>query len=376
MPGFFNPETSVASLDSLQVSPSQGGPALTPAQKRFNTLLRQIERTRQTLTAWRDGIPAYRQAHAEVLEPLSNQLLDGDRHWAFALDEAFEQHKLTPTQRTTLRELLCEISGHLLEARGEDTELEALFNKHAEVDFQTEKRARLQEMKESAEWMTGLDLGDDDDLESPKDLFQRVKEGMQAQDADRDEPAETPTPRKKTAAQLRREAEAQQATQSVREVFRKLASALHPDRETDAEQRAAKTALMQRVNQAYDAKDLLALLELQLEIEQIDARHIAQASDQRVKHYNKVLAEQLDDLKSELEYVEADFCIEFGLRLVGTMDPKKLGQLVEQGRRVWLARLSEQQRDLRMLNDAAATKRWLNQQRHRRRWSSLGDGAF
>ncbi len=48
----------------------------------------------------------------------------------------------------------------------------------------------------------------------------------------------------------RREAEAQQATQSVREVYRKLASALHPDRETDERQREAKTALMQRVNQA------------------------------------------------------------------------------------------------------------------------------
>jgi curved DNA-binding protein CbpA len=42
----------------------------------------------------------------------------------------------------------------------------------------------------------------------------------------------------------------------VREVFRKLASELHPDRETDPAEHARKTELMQRVNQAYKAGDL------------------------------------------------------------------------------------------------------------------------
>ncbi|WP_341888453.1 hypothetical protein [Variovorax sp. YR752] len=46
----------------------------------------------------------------------------------------------------------------------------------------------------------------------------------------------------------------------MRDIFRKLASALHPDRETDAQQRKVKTALMQKANQAYAANDLLALL--------------------------------------------------------------------------------------------------------------------
>ena len=58
---------------------------------------------------------------------------------------------------------------------------------------------------------------------------------------------------------------------AVREIFRKLASALHPDRETDPGERARKTALMQRANVAYAANDLLGLLELQFEVDQIDA---------------------------------------------------------------------------------------------------------
>jgi hypothetical protein len=42
-----------------------------------------------------------------------------------------------------------------------------------------------------------------------------------------------------------------------------LASALHPDRQTDAQQREVKTGLMQQANQAYARSDLLALLALQ-----------------------------------------------------------------------------------------------------------------
>ncbi len=43
---------------------------------------------------------------------------------------------------------------------------------------------------------------------------------------------------------------ARQASLSVREIFRKLASALHPDREADAAERERKTVLMKRVSQA------------------------------------------------------------------------------------------------------------------------------
>jgi hypothetical protein len=67
------------------------------------------------------------------------------------------------------------------------------------------------------------------------------------------------------------------------------------------------------LNQAYAANDLLTLLELQLQIEQIDAGHIAAANAQRLKHYNQVLKEQLDELRAEIEHVEMGFRLENGL---------------------------------------------------------------
>lgn len=361
----------MSSLDALQVISEPSKP-LTPAQKKFNTLLRQIEQARRTLATWNESIAAYRQAHAELLKPLQTELQAGHRRWAFALDAALTQKGWTRAEADMLRELVCEATGELLEGTGEDAELEALFAKHAEVDFATEQRERMLMMKEMAEAMTGLDLGDDEGIESDTDLFQRLQQGFQAQESEQAAAQEAKSSRRrKTAAHQRREAEAQQATQSVREIYRKLASELHPDREPDPQQRAAKTALMQRVNQAHEANDLLTLLEVQLQIEQIDADHIASASDQRVKHYNKVLAEQLDGIKIEVNQIEMTFRMEFGLEPGWGLDPRKLGQLLEQTRREWLAELARQQRELRMLDDLAATKRWLKRQRQERKQDEL-----
>jgi hypothetical protein len=367
-------------IDALQITPVEASPALTPQQKRFNSLIRQIEQARRTLAAWQDSIPVYGQAYTQVLLPLQTAFMAARREWAFALDAQLAQRRWTKTERETLRTLLCEAAGELLDARDDEAQLKALFDKHAEVDFDTEQQEMALAMKDLAQAVTGLDLGDDEGIRTEADLFERMQQGMRAQaqaeeDAAAEREAAVPR-RRKTAAQQRKEAEAQQASQSLREIFRKLASLLHPDRETDPQEREAKNALMQKVNQAYAANDLLTLLELQLQVEQIDAGHIAKASTERLKHYNKVLSEQLQELKHELAHVEARFRFDFHLEPGWGLDPRKLGQLLEGNARQLRAELQRQQRDLRMLDDVATTKRWLKRQQRLLRQADFGIGLF
>ena len=111
---------------------------------------------------------------------------------------------------------------------------------------------------------------------------------------------QSPRGRQAEAACPRRDDAAQRASHSVREVFRKLASRLHPDRETDAGERTRKTLLMQQANQAYQADDLLTLLTLQLQTEQIDGQYLAGLPDARLNPYNQVLREQLRVLQQEV----------------------------------------------------------------------------
>jgi hypothetical protein len=350
--------------DALRIVAADADRVLTRDQKRFNSLIRQIEQARTTLLAWQDNIAQYGQAHVQLLVPMQTQLRATRRQWVFVLQALIGQRGWTRAERETMNELVCEVAGELLAADDDDTELRALFAKHAETDFDTERLQALHALKGLTESMTGLDLGDEAGIASEEDLLRRLHQGMQQQAAATDARRDTKASgRNKTAAQRRREHEAQQATRSVREIFRKLASALHPDREADLRQREVKTALMQEVNQAYARNDLLALLELQLRIEQVDVGHMAQADAQRVKHYNKVLAEQLDEIKAEIERVEMGFRVDFGLEPRWGLNPQKLGLLLQQQTHRLHAEQALAQREISMFEDAAATKRWLKVQR-------------
>jgi hypothetical protein len=169
-------------------------------------------------------------------------------------------------------------------------------------------------MKEAVEVMFGVDLGDinTNDLNSPEEIFARVQAEIEREQQRRIDEQAQHASRRKTAKQTEKQrateeklkAESDETNLSLREVYRKLVSALHPDREPDASEAKRKTDLMQRVNQAYEKKDLLKLLELQLAIEQIDARSIANLSEDRLKHFNKILREQLSELAQEILAVQ------------------------------------------------------------------------
>lgn len=353
-------------IDALRILPAAAAadPVLTRDQKRFNTLLRQIDQARTTLKAWQDNIAQYGQAHVDVLLPLQDQARVVRRQWIVALDALLSQRGWTRAERDTASELLCEAAGELLVGDDSDAELQALFAKHAEVDFDTDRRQAMQALKNMTESITGFDLGDEASIDSSSDLLKRLHEQMQQQVAADQARSDTKaSQRRKTAAQQRREDEAKGATQSVREVFRKLASALHPDREPDAAQRQAKTALMQQANQAYANNDLLTLLELQLRIEQVDAGHLAQADAQRIKHYNKVLTEQLGEIKNELARVEMGFRMDFGLEPGWGLNPQKLGLLLQQRQRELQAVQAQLQHEITLFANPAAAKRWLKAQR-------------
>lgn len=344
--------------------------ALSPAQKRFNALLKRIESARARVAAWQQNLPLSLNAHAEVVVPLAEKLTSHQHDWAFLLGRQLDRPKgWTKAERETLTELLCDIAGMLLdEQETPDPELKALYDRYADVDFDTEREHDLHAMKEMAAALTGMDLGDEA-VSSREELMQRMEAAARQAAADQADNAASAAPsrRRGGAAQARREAraeaEAQAVTQSLREIYRKLASALHPDRETDPLQREAKNALMQRANQAYAANDLLTLLELQLQTEQIDADHMGRASATQLKHYNRVLAEQLEELQAEEVRLEMEFRYQVGADPGVGLNPSRLGRVVDENAAALRAELAQLQRWVRALDSPATAKPSLKQMR-------------
>jgi hypothetical protein len=347
-----------------------------PEHKRFYSLIRQIEKSRQDLSDWRDQIHQFSQVYVKTLRPLQESVAAAVTEWTIALDAALGKGGWTRTEQALLGDLILEEASALLAARPDIEAVKQLFDKYSQVTFDSEKKQELAVLKVFAQAFGNVDLGDTSTIHSEAELEERIFERMAAdQEARQTQRSEHERRRPKTAAQLRREQEAERVTQSVREIFRKLASALHPDREPDPELHARKTSLMQKVNQAYEANDLLTLLEVQLQIEQVSPNQLHNAGSERLKHYNKVLSQQLGGLQAEIYMLREEFQREYRLR-APTSSPRRLGALARKQAQLLRAELAEQQQELLMLSDKAATKRWLKQLQQEQRAADRHDRFF
>ena len=308
MAGRCNGSPDPLSKHAVRIASTQGDASLSKGQKTFNRLTLKIEEQRKLLQTWQDTLPRFQARQAAEYDPLVAIYNQHRKELAHLFDQAHGATGLTKTERAKLSDIIASIVNELL-SDGETPELIALYDKHNEVSFAEEEQMNAEADKAMMQHMFGIELEDGTELNTPADVFELVRKKLLAQqEAEPSAPARPRKPSAKTLArEAREQAEAQGARQSIREVFRKLASGLHPDRETDPEERARKTTLMQRVNAAYEKNDLLGLLQLQLEAEQIAHADIAALSETRLKHYNKVLTEQARELEDELAYFEALF---------------------------------------------------------------------
>lgn len=356
---------------------------LSKEQKAFNALIKQIEKRRTRLAAWEAAIPPYQRKYSSELVPLVEDSVDLRVKMVRCLDRASEQKGLTGAERRKIASVITELVGELVAAR-DDAELKAIYNRHSRSDYHSEEAANIKGMKSMLEDVLGFELGDDLDIGSPEDILERaqaqIHERQTRYDADRQVREERLAKRNKSAKQLAREAQQQadeqQLRQSIREVYRKLASALHPDRETDPQERERKTALMQRVNQAYNKNNLLQLLELQLELEHIDQTAIDTIGEDRLKHYNKILKDQLVELEQEILRVEGGFRAQFGISPFVDLSPstimRDLAVEIVGVQRI----IRDMKNDLLAFEEVKTFKAWLKALRHHPRIDDINDLPF
>lgn len=354
---------------------------LSKEQKAFNNLVAKLDKARKKLAGWRETLEVFHRRCVGELEPREARQAELQAGLARALHAAHGQKGVTAAERRKLSLLIVELAASVLEAR-DDAEMKALYNQHGETDYDAEEEAADADLKAMLEGIFGVELGDDVDMRSPEAVAAHMEAQVRAQaEAAGEDVDDTPfsePPRRPSARQQAREArlaaDEKAMSQTVREVYRKLASALHPDREPDPAERQRKTALMQRVNEAYQANNLLRLLELQIEIEQIDSAHLAGLAPERLKRYTQILRTQLQDLEMEI------FSIEHGLRqqlnLRGRITPKALLQHVDADVAALDGEIRRLDGELAISADLKALKAWLKGIRPARREEAWGGFPF
>lgn len=321
---------------ALQIDRSRKDQALTPTQRRFNKLLGQIQSTTERIAKVRELTDRHRPRHHAILDEIAKRhqaqlramVLGLEAHVQVPLRGQARGKGLTPLQKVTAIQILVQLAQVLV--RTGHADMVALHDRYSEQSMADKEREALNDLKSMMDDVVGGPFngpfngpfGDDDDDEvwNPADPITR-EEAAQGSSAFGDFEALMQSVRQRLqerAEALQREADAKQAAKkskkskpskaeeaqadaqsTLRALFRQLASALHPDRETDPQERERKTALMSEVNAAYQKRDLMALMQLQLRVQLVNPQDIAKMADKKVAAFNLLLKEQLATLEDD-----------------------------------------------------------------------------
>jgi hypothetical protein len=292
-------------------------PTLTPAQRKFQKFSTEIERARTQLRELQELLPRLQARAESELFPLYERLTAARVARVIAIDAAIAAGvKLGRRQREDLVEWLVEECDDLIcDAAEPDANLVEVYDRHSDhrwQDMDAERAAfdraitgELARAQFGDDIVEGIDTDDADEL--MRAVFERLEQrtGGDAERARANAGArsERKPGKRERERQARIEREAKEGSQGLREIYRKLASALHPDREADPARRAERTALMQRVNIAYEAGDLLGLLTLQHEVEGLSGIDASRLPEERLDVFIRVLGEQLQTLRREITVI-------------------------------------------------------------------------
>ena len=341
---------------------------LSPAQKRFNKLLDSIDTFKAQIAEAQRLVDTYRVLYSDTLTPLQAQNNAAMRRMALLLDERLERKGLSPAQKKSMIEILCGLC-ELLAVSG-DEEMTALHDKYSPQSLREIKEAESARIRNMMKNALGdrLDVDLEDESLDPMARLEALLSAAKAHQADEEAQAQRhhaakASKKPPTAAQRKAGQQQEDAKLVLRQVYRQLASALHPDREKDPAEHQRKTALMSQANAAYAQQDLVTLLHIQQRIEQLEPGAISDMPEARIAAMTTLLKQQAAELEDELfgrqEQLRQAFNLDFFEKPTDASLQRNLALEAEE-----LEEMRRQmEEDLQMVQDDAGLKRWLKIQK-------------
>ena len=370
------PQDAAVSLSALMVQPGDQAP-LTPAQQRFNALLARIEQLSgqiERLQAWSDR---HRYAHIQALRE-SVQLAQAHRKSLLLfVHERLQTADFTERQQRMARGLVRGLIDQL--AASADPQVQALADLYVS-DEDTQEAAQeqaeaAQRLRERIEEALGQPIEKAGQYQTPEEMMQAgMRQWQRQQEADEQRKAAKRAAKKahkraqkKSAAAEKgevppavlREADAKSA---IRTVFRQLASALHPDREPDEQERLRKTALMSEVNAAYEKNELSTLLRLQMQVTQVNPQNATRMADAQLIAMASLLKEQVAALEDDLDALQSRLSRELCVPVRADVDEAAMTQALQRIQADQRHNADSLAADLRRIQNDAELKRWLKEQ--------------
>lgn len=366
-------EATQAPLQALRVTAAHTGRKLSPAQQSFNKLLSRIHNVTVMLQELDVRVNKFQAPHQQAMAALQKQADLQLKAMLLLLHGHLQTRHVTKAQRRDLSQL---VAGLLLQAEHlQDPELLALMDQYYSQEEQAQWAADDEEDIQALRNLVRATFAADEQPDLPDDpdalmslLMQRTALNA-ARDGAPQEAQDQPT-RRSRRKNTRQQQAAEQAEQeqldakaTMRTLYRQLASALHPDRESDPQERARKTELMSQANAAYERQDLATLLKLQLQTTALDAEAISRMADEKIRAMSTLLKQQLATLEAELRQSEHRASHSLGILVSAKYDDQVIKRQLQMQQEDLEHSLKLMQADLDRLSDPTEIKDWLKKQR-------------
>lgn len=334
------------------------------ASRAWQQQLTRLERLQQQIGALQALAHQERECRARELHPLRQRRRELAAALAQGLAGRLQDKALSEHQRQVARERVCALAAWL--AGEGDAGMRELHDRLSPRSWQERRRDAAQDLRLELEARLGevLDLGDGP--LSPELVWrvgeQKLRDLQEVRREQRHKRAQARQARRgRPEAQQPMLAQAAEADQTLRRIYRQLVSAWHPDREPQAHERRRKTALMGQVNTAYERQDLLTLLRLQGQLVREEVGDGARAqADARLASMTLLLRRQVGAQERVRAALQSDLALEFDLPPGLPGQPRTLAADRLAKRQVLQQQVADLERDLRCLQDVPALRRWLN----------------
>ncbi|MFW1755245.1 molecular chaperone DnaJ [Acinetobacter wanghuae] len=272
---------------ALKTTP-QTGLEVAPQHQKLNRLIDQIEQQKQLLRAWQNAKDEIRVYSQKALMPAYRELYSTLYEQMQTLWNSLSLYDLSKSNTVVLEDKIQALvrllqGSHLLSQKQID-EVEKMHAYYQQVEEYTQKKSK-KKIKDTLNEDENEKVQADDTFDDwNSDQYQQEREQA------------------KLKRQQDKQAQAEKlVNQSLKTVYLKIASIIHPDREPDESKKAEKTELLQRANEAYEQEDLFFLLKLQLEVEQSKTGSNKGLTSEQVQFYQQALEAQSQALQKQIQ---------------------------------------------------------------------------
>lgn len=284
---------------------------LSKNQEAFNKLTKRIEKLQKEIEKKQLQLDLAMKLYGTEVQVSKTNITIQRRELIIILWENYSNKKLSKPDQRSLKQIIREhVQSLLIELGAEpDAVIKDIFeqlegdnyDEMLELEKEIARADMVEELKKMKADLTDVDISNEDALS--KKLYETRRKLFDEHIAKNDQFENEQAPKKKSAKQLEAERLQQEVDEmkqkNIGTIYKQLAKLFHPDLEQDEERKLEKEILMKELTVAYEAKNLHALLTLELRWIHRENEHLETLTEEKLAVYLQILKEQAQELEYE-----------------------------------------------------------------------------